>query len=129
MKRICDGFSTGNLCDSVERKLENESERPGLEFQLRQTGRFETLTARLTSSSHVAEPTLFTSQNDADINLDSACFYLLVVTGSRALEIPFSAPPSFLQSSHKSLQSTCLMSKRDLFFGDSTGNNVGLIVL
>lgn len=38
LKRICDGFSTGNLCDSVARKLENESERPGLEFQLQQAG-------------------------------------------------------------------------------------------
>lgn len=112
MKCICDGFSTGNLCDSVKRKLENESERPGLEFQLWQTGRFETFTAQLTSSSCVAEPTLFTSQSDADINLDFACFYLLMVP--RALEGPFSVPPSFLQSAHKSLQSTCLTSKRDL---------------
>lgn len=43
-----DEFSTGNLYDSVERKLENESERPGLEFELQLPCHFETVTTQLT---------------------------------------------------------------------------------
>lgn len=36
-----DNFSTGKLCDSVERKLEHESERTGLRFELHQTRYYE----------------------------------------------------------------------------------------
>lgn len=39
-----DNFSTGKLCDSIERKLEHESERIGFRFELHQTRCFERVT-------------------------------------------------------------------------------------
>lgn len=39
------------LHDSVERKLDNELEKPGFEFELQQTRHFETVTTRLTYTS------------------------------------------------------------------------------
>lgn len=60
---------------------------------------------------HVAKPILFTSLSYSEINLDSFFPLSPRTTGSRDMEIPFFPSSLFLQSPHKSLLSTCLMSR------------------
>ena len=99
-----DNFSTGKLRDSVERKLEHESERSGFRSELHQTRYFERVILWLTSAFLMLQNTPYLHQ---EVTLRStwipSFLYLLTSTSSRALEIP-SLSPSFFHSFQKSLR-------------------------